>query len=339
MTTHPRQLTRSQVLAFRRRSQSLDRRMQAGPQSLRRAAWAGCKDSMPRAALLSLHARVEGIHPGGLDAPPLTQVWGPGFHAYVVAEDDVGVFTLGRLPEGGPRREMALEMAGLLDSLLDEGPMTYREAGAALGVDPNRLRYATLTGTVTLHWGGAGPPEISRRPAPDIDPAEAAHELGRRYLHVLGPGTAAGFGSWAGIRPDRAERILAGIGPELVPVRTPIGDSWLLASDEAALTEPDGSSAGARLLPSGDAYVLLWGPDRELLVPDARRRSELWTSRVWPGALLVDGEVAGTWRRAGARLSLAPWRPLAPRERASVEDEVAALPLDEQPLQVTWAAP
>ena len=26
----------------------------------------------------------------------------------------------------------------------------------------------------------------------------------------------------------------------------------------------------------------------------------LWTPRVWPGALLVEGEVVGTWRRAQA---------------------------------------
>ena len=59
-----------------------------------------------------------------------------------------------------------------------------------------------------------------------------------------------------------------------------------------------GPVAPARLLPSGDAFCLLHGEDRTLLVPDARRQSALWTSRVWPGALLVEGEVVGTWRRA-----------------------------------------
>ena len=54
----------------------------------------------------------------------------------------------------------------------------------------------------------------------------------------------------------------------------------------------------ARLLPSGDAYFLLDGAERELLVPRADQRDRLWTPRVWPGALLVDGEIRGTWRRA-----------------------------------------
>ena len=51
-------LTRSQILGFRRAAGALDRRLPPGPDSLRRAAWAGLQDSMPRAALLSIHARV-----------------------------------------------------------------------------------------------------------------------------------------------------------------------------------------------------------------------------------------------------------------------------------------
>ena len=78
-------LTRSQVLAFRRRVGGLDRRLPAGAKSLRVAAWAGLQDSMPRAALLSIHARVDGTEPGTWEDPSLVQVWGPRFSAYVVA--------------------------------------------------------------------------------------------------------------------------------------------------------------------------------------------------------------------------------------------------------------
>ena len=53
-------LTRQQILAFRRRVGGLDERLPKSSKSLRQAAWAGLQDSMPRAALLSLHARVEG---------------------------------------------------------------------------------------------------------------------------------------------------------------------------------------------------------------------------------------------------------------------------------------
>ena len=56
-------LTRSQILAFRRHVGALDERLPRGRRSLRQAAWAGLQDSMPRAALLSIHARVEGTEP------------------------------------------------------------------------------------------------------------------------------------------------------------------------------------------------------------------------------------------------------------------------------------
>ena len=98
------ELTRSQILTFRRRAASLDERLPRGQGALRRAAWAGLQDSMPRAALLSIHARMAGTEPETWEDPSLVQIWGPRFSAYVVAKCDRAVFTLGRLPsEAGPR--------------------------------------------------------------------------------------------------------------------------------------------------------------------------------------------------------------------------------------------
>jgi hypothetical protein len=73
-------------------------------------------------------------------------------------------------------------------------------------------------------------------------------------------------------------------------------------------------------------------------VPDPGRRSQLWTSRVWPGAVLVNGEFVGTWRRANADLTIEPWRPLSSGEREAVEAEAASLPLPGvgSSLQVRW---
>ena len=74
------------------------------------------------------------------------------------------------------------------------------------------------------------------------------------------------------------------------------------------------------------------------MVADATRRAELWTSRVWPGAVLVDGEVAGVWRRANADLSIDAWRRLSPAERAAVEAEAMSLPLPglRSAIRVRW---
>src|SRR5918911_3621057 len=93
------ELTRSQILSFRRHAASLDERLPHGQGALRRAAWAGLQDSMPRAALLSIHARMTGTDPASWEDPSLVQVWGPRFSAYVVAKRDLAVFTLGRLPD------------------------------------------------------------------------------------------------------------------------------------------------------------------------------------------------------------------------------------------------
>jgi hypothetical protein len=127
----------------------------------------------------------------------------------------------------------------------------------------------------------------------------------------------------------------------MTPVRTPIGDRWILTADEQAFREPARPPAPARLLPSGDAFYLLQGADRELLVPDAARRSVLWTSRVWPGAVLVGGEVVGVWRRAGTRLTVEPWRRLSVGERHAIEAEASSLPLPGLggAIKVLWEAP
>ena len=110
-------------------------------------------------------------------------------------------------------------------------------------------------------------------------------------------------------------------------MRTPIGDAWILTRDEPTFRAAPSPAAPARLLPSGDAYFLLQGAERELLVPDADRRRELWTPRVWPGALLVDGEVVGTWRRAQETVTIQTWRRLSRSARTAVEAEAASLPL------------
>jgi len=338
MTTPRLALTRSQILAFRRATGALDERLPPGPESLRQAAWAGLQDSMPRAALLSIHARVAGTEPSTWEDRSLIQVWGPRFSAFVVAAEDQPVFTLGRLPVDPAQQAFAQDLAGRLEAFLDGRKLGYDEAGKGLGIHPNRLRYAAPTGRVVLRWDGARRPTIWTVTAPEVDPAAARLELARRYLHVFGPGTAAAFAEWAGVGPAHGRAVFEGLARELVPVVTPIGEAWILGTDEPAFQTPDGRVADARLLPSGDTWFLLQGAARGLLVPDASRRGELWTSRVWPGALVVGGEVTGTWRRAQATLSVSSWRALSRAERDAIEAEAVSLPLPgiERDVIVRW---
>lgn len=321
------ELSRSQILAFRRRVGALDERLPIGAKSLRRAAWAGLQDSMPRAAQLSIHARVEDASPAAWEHSSLVQLWGPRFSNYVIARKDLAFFSLGRLPDDALRRKRAYETAASLRVVLDGQRMPFGQAGRQMGVQPNNLRYAAATGSVLMRWDGAKQPVIWTVPVPAMEPQQARLELARRYLHIFGATSAESFAAWAGIQPTEARSAIEALAGELSPAHTPLGDTWILSDDEATFRAQPGPPAPARLLPSGDPYYLLWGADRKLLVPQARQRASLWTTRVWPGALLLDGEIGGVWRRSGAIVSIQPWRRLSNAERRAAEAEAVSLPL------------
>jgi hypothetical protein len=283
---------------------------------------------MPRAALLSIHARVEGAGPSAWEDRSLVQVWGPRYQVYVVAERDLAVFTLGRLPDGGMIRRRAEDLAVRLHAHLDGARMRYDDAGQALGTHGNNLRYAALTGTLAIRWEGARRPTVWTVPPPEITAAEANRELARRYLHIFGPTTPAAFAKWAAIGARKAVDVFDDLGTELIPVQTPSGEAHMLARDEPTIREPPAPVAAARLLPSGDAYTLHGtSGERALLVPDAGNRGELWTPRVWPGAILVAGEIVGTWRRAQRTFTIQTWSKLSRSAREAVVAEAEALPL------------
>src|SRR5437867_10387834 len=230
MTGSRFKLTRAQILTFRRRAGALDERLPRGSRSLRRAAWAGLQDSMPRAALLSIHARVKGATPSTWEDPSLVQIWGPRFHAYVVAARDLPVFSLGTMPDDAKGRQKAEDLAARLHAFLRGRTMTYGEAGDGLGVHPNSLRYAAATGTFVIRWEGARQPTLWNVPRPEVDPWDARLELARRYLHTFGPTTPEAFAEWAGLGPRRGREAFDALGETIILVRTPIGDSWILAT-------------------------------------------------------------------------------------------------------------
>ena len=292
-------LTRQQILAFRRRVGGLDERMPRARSRCGGRRGPACRTACrePRCSRCMRGSR--GVEPSTWEDPSLAQLWGPRYSTYVVPKRDFALFSLGRLPDNAKGRLRAERMAERLHAHLDGARMTDREAGRALGVGPTRSGTPRRRARSRSAGTARGRRPSGRSSPPTIDPADACRELARRYLHVFGPTTADGFARWAGISRRAAAAAFASLEGSLLPVRSPLGDELLLADDEPAMrAAADGAAATARLLPSGDAYFLLDGAERELLVPRADQRQRLWTSRVWPGALLVDGEIRGTWRRA-----------------------------------------
>jgi hypothetical protein len=143
---------------------------------------------------------------------------------------------------------------------------------------------------------------------------EALAELVRRYFSSHGPATVRDFVWWSGLTVADTRRGLA----MTRAVRESIGgiDYWRIGRPA-----PAPSAAAVRLLPIYDEYVVAYR-DR-VAVPHVTAR--LPHGVIFRHALVVDGQVAGTWnvRRApaGWALRVVPSRRLSAGEKQGVARE------------------
>ncbi|MGI8311316.1 winged helix DNA-binding domain-containing protein [Saccharopolyspora hattusasensis] len=122
----------------------------------------------------------------------------------------------------------------------------------------------------------------------------------RDCLRLLGPGSIADIAAFLGT----SAAVLRPVWPtDLVEVAVDGKRSWFVPEATDALASPP-APRGVRLLPTGDPF--LQARDRAQLVPDPEHRKALWRAVSSPGALLVDGEIVGTWRakKAGSKLQV-----------------------------------
>ncbi|GAA4741402.1 winged helix DNA-binding domain-containing protein [Gordonia alkaliphila] len=136
---------------------------------------------------------------------------------------------------------------------------------------------------------------------PAADPERARAELVRRYLRCYGPSTRHDFAAWLGVRTGDTGGWWSLIDDELTAVDYD-GEAWLLTADLDDLRESP-PPRGVHLLPALDPY--LGQRDRATIVDPAHHRA-VFTNLEGPGAVLVDGRVAGTWRprKRGTSLTL-----------------------------------
>ena len=214
------------------------------------------------------------------------------------------------------------EVSGALTAALDEPYLRYCRPCEATHVYEQPFRLAALRAGLELQPGTSPPvlqriPRFKRAAAPD-----PRHDVVRGYLWLLGPATAKDAAAYldAPVKEVK-ERWPA----DAVPVTVDGEERWLLEADADALTA--GPVQVTRLLGPYDLY--LQAKDRPLLVPDSAHAKALWPVLGRPGAVLVDGELAGTWRprKAGKKLSLQvePWKRLTAKHRTAVGTEAERL--------------
>jgi hypothetical protein len=173
-----------------------------------------------------------------------------------------------------------------------------------------------------------------RPTATDARAPGALAELAARYLAAYAPATPADLAAWSGLPSSMVQRAWAAVAGGLVEVRIAGSGSssglerraWLPAGRLAELDAPEPASPSVRLLPAFDTYLLGYR-GRELAVETAdAARVNAGGGMIRP-VLLVDGQVAGTWRtgRKGRRLDIAidAFAGLSPEVAAGVAGETA----------------
>ncbi len=190
------------------------------------------------------------------------------------------------------------EMSGRLTQQLDDVYLRHCRPCDAIHVYEMPFRLAALRAGLELR-PGSSPPVLE--PMPGFAPAEDVPErldVVRAYLRLLGPATHQHV---AGYLDAPVRDVTARWPSDAVEVDVEGERRWVLAEDADRLD--DAPPRTTRLLGPFDLYTQ--ARDRSLLVDDAAHAKDLWRMLGRPGGVLVDGEIAGTWRARKSGSSVA----------------------------------
>jgi hypothetical protein len=144
-----------------------------------------------------------------------------------------------------------------------------------------------------------------------LDGDEALAEFARRYYTGHGPATDRDFAWWSSLTLTDARRGLAMVADELERFSVDGVEYWHRPGLEPA-------PAGVLALPGFDEYLLGYQNRGAQLAPE-------WAGRIVPGGngmflpmVVVDGEVVGTWKRAGASVTVDAFAPISASTRRSL---------------------
>jgi hypothetical protein len=223
------------------------------------------------------------------------------------------------------------EIAAAGRELLDEQPRTAAQLRPLLaerwpGRDPASLAHAVrdLLPLVQIPpravWGRSGQPTYATAETWLGQPLAADPSLDdvlRRYLAAFGPATVADMQTWSGLKG--LKEVVSRL--DLRSVRDETGRE-LLDLPDAPLPDPE-LPAPARFLPPFDNLLLSHKDRSRVMHQDDRKRLFNTKNGVFPGTILVDGFLRGTWQltreRDTATLRIDPYRKLS----GKAADEVA----------------
>jgi winged helix DNA-binding protein len=203
--------------------------------------------------------------------------------------------------------------------LVESEPMTFSQLGQALARRWPDHPAAALAQAVRAHvplvqvppravWGRAGQSvhtsaehwlgQVARPDSADsaLPETETLAGLVTRYLGAFGPATARDVAAWSGLTGLRA--VMDQLRPALVTFRDEQGTELF---DLPSAPRPDEQvPAPVRLAAEFDNLLLSHG-DRSRMVQAGDLRRFYTINGIFPGAVLIDGFVAGMWRLARSR--------------------------------------
>jgi Winged helix DNA-binding domain len=189
------------------------------------------------------------------------------------------------------------EVSSRLADVMDEPYLRFCRVCDATHLYEMPFRLAALRAGLELEADTA--PPVLRR-IPDFEPADHVpkrYDVVRGYLRLVGPATARAVAEYL---DAPISDVLAHWPKDAVEVSVAGEKRWILGSDEDRLGS--GRVKETRLL--GPFDLFLQARDRSLIVPDPAHAKALWPRLGRPGAVLLDGDIAGTWRprKSGMKL-------------------------------------
>jgi hypothetical protein len=185
--------------------------------------------------------------------------------------------------------------------------LTRAELGRAFGrqgLPSSGLPFAFLTIALELDQVICSGPRVGRQlthalfdervpPAPALDRDEALARLTRRYFSSHGPATLRDFSWWSGLPQRDGKRGLEILGDTFSSIEIDGLRCWYADGPPPATTV----KPSAHLLPNYDEYLIAYR-DRGFIPPAVSRRPGAKPPRdVHPHHVVVNGRLAGSWKR------------------------------------------